>query len=190
MSFKTCTWFSTYRIHHRSASRFRDRRCFLLGDAAHIHSPVGAQGMNTGLQDALQLGMEARARCQTSGRSGAAGFVRGRARPSRATVAEHDRPGVQIGRIRQPDCRAAPHKGARQNRGVCDEVANASSGSRFESSPRSAYITGRAPCRKLLRVCPTVRRKQGIVFHGCGSDCGRTAPSRICSRSLTTPNLT
>ena len=49
LDFKACTWFSTYRIHHRSASRFRDRRCFLLGDAAHIHSPVGAQGMNTGL---------------------------------------------------------------------------------------------------------------------------------------------
>ena len=39
LSFKSCTWFSTYRIHHRSAARFRDRRCFLLGDAAHIHSP-------------------------------------------------------------------------------------------------------------------------------------------------------
>jgi len=56
LSFKTCAWFSTYRIHHRSASHFRDRRCFLLGDAAHIHSPVGAQGMNTGLQDAYNLG--------------------------------------------------------------------------------------------------------------------------------------
>jgi 2-polyprenyl-6-methoxyphenol hydroxylase-like FAD-dependent oxidoreductase len=51
-----CDWFSTYRIHHRRAERFRDRRCFLLGDAAHIHSPVGAQGMNTGLQDAYNLG--------------------------------------------------------------------------------------------------------------------------------------
>jgi 2-polyprenyl-6-methoxyphenol hydroxylase-like FAD-dependent oxidoreductase len=50
-----CSWFSTYRIHHRRAERFRDRRCFLLGDAAHIHSPVGAQGMNTGLQDAYNL---------------------------------------------------------------------------------------------------------------------------------------
>jgi len=55
LSIKACTWFSTYRIHHRAASRFRDRRCFLLGDAAHIHSPVGAQGMNTGLQDAYNL---------------------------------------------------------------------------------------------------------------------------------------
>ena len=55
LSFETCTWLSTYRIHHRCAERFRDRRCFLLGDAAHIHSPVGAQGMNTGLQDAYNL---------------------------------------------------------------------------------------------------------------------------------------
>src|SRR5437773_8325234 len=55
LSFETCSWFSTYPIHHRRAARFRDRRCFLLGDAAHIHSPVGAQGMNTGLQDAYNL---------------------------------------------------------------------------------------------------------------------------------------
>jgi 2-polyprenyl-6-methoxyphenol hydroxylase-like FAD-dependent oxidoreductase len=54
--FQKCSWFSTYRIHHRRAERFREGRCFLLGDAAHIHSPVGAQGMNTGLQDAYNLG--------------------------------------------------------------------------------------------------------------------------------------
>jgi 2-polyprenyl-6-methoxyphenol hydroxylase-like FAD-dependent oxidoreductase len=53
--FQACDWFSAHRIHHRRAERFRDRRCFLLGDAAHIHSPVGAQGMNTGLQDAYNL---------------------------------------------------------------------------------------------------------------------------------------
>lgn len=56
ISFRACDWVSTYRIHHRAAEKFRDRRCFLLGDAAHIHSPVGAQGMNTGLQDAYNLG--------------------------------------------------------------------------------------------------------------------------------------
>jgi 2-polyprenyl-6-methoxyphenol hydroxylase-like FAD-dependent oxidoreductase len=55
LAFDGCTWFSTYRIHHRSAERFRRGRCFLLGDAAHIHSPLGAQGMNTGLQDAYNL---------------------------------------------------------------------------------------------------------------------------------------
>jgi 2-polyprenyl-6-methoxyphenol hydroxylase-like FAD-dependent oxidoreductase len=52
----TCVnWFSTYRVHHRVAERFRKGRSFLLGDAAHIHSPVGGQGMNTGIGDAVNL---------------------------------------------------------------------------------------------------------------------------------------
>jgi 2-polyprenyl-6-methoxyphenol hydroxylase-like FAD-dependent oxidoreductase len=49
-------WFSTYHVHHRVAARFRGGRAFLLGDAAHIHSPVGGQGMNTGIGDAVNLG--------------------------------------------------------------------------------------------------------------------------------------
>jgi len=48
-------WFSTYRIHARVAERFRQGRMFVLGDAAHLHSPVGGQGMNTGLGDAANL---------------------------------------------------------------------------------------------------------------------------------------
>jgi 2-polyprenyl-6-methoxyphenol hydroxylase-like FAD-dependent oxidoreductase len=48
-------WFSTYRVHHRVANHFRGGRAFLLGDAAHIHSPVGGQGMNTGIGDAVNL---------------------------------------------------------------------------------------------------------------------------------------
>jgi 2-polyprenyl-6-methoxyphenol hydroxylase-like FAD-dependent oxidoreductase len=49
-------WFSTYDSHHRMAGAFRWGRIFLLGDAAHIHSPIGGQGMNTGLMDATNLG--------------------------------------------------------------------------------------------------------------------------------------
>ncbi len=48
-------WVTRFRVHHRSAERVRERRAFLIGDASHIHSPVGAQGMNTGLQDAANL---------------------------------------------------------------------------------------------------------------------------------------
>jgi len=48
-------WFSTYHVHHRVADHFRKDRAFLLGDAAHIHSPVGGQGMNTGIGDAVNL---------------------------------------------------------------------------------------------------------------------------------------
>src|SRR6185437_8202428 len=52
---KRVNWFSTYRVHHRVADHFRKGRAFLLGDAAHIHSPVGGQGMNTGIGDAVNL---------------------------------------------------------------------------------------------------------------------------------------
>jgi len=48
-------WFQTYKIHHRIAPDFQRERCFLVGDSAHIHSPVGGQGMNTGLLDAYNL---------------------------------------------------------------------------------------------------------------------------------------
>jgi 2-polyprenyl-6-methoxyphenol hydroxylase-like FAD-dependent oxidoreductase len=48
-------WFSTYHVHHRVTNHFRNCRAFLLGDAAHIHSPAGGQGMNTGIGDAINL---------------------------------------------------------------------------------------------------------------------------------------
>jgi 2-polyprenyl-6-methoxyphenol hydroxylase-like FAD-dependent oxidoreductase len=48
-------WFSTYRVHHRVADHFSTGRAFLLGDAAHVHSPAGGQGMNTGIGDAINL---------------------------------------------------------------------------------------------------------------------------------------
>ncbi len=47
--------FSCYHVHHRIAAEFRHGRVFLLGDAAHLHSPAGAQGMNTGIGDAINL---------------------------------------------------------------------------------------------------------------------------------------
>jgi 2-polyprenyl-6-methoxyphenol hydroxylase-like FAD-dependent oxidoreductase len=55
VSLRNPEWISLYHSHHRAVSAFRQGRCFLAGDAAHIYSPVGAQGMNTGLQDVYNL---------------------------------------------------------------------------------------------------------------------------------------
>jgi 2-polyprenyl-6-methoxyphenol hydroxylase-like FAD-dependent oxidoreductase len=49
-------WGSRFRLHHRVADRYREQRLFLVGDAAHAHSPAGGQGMNTGIVDAVVLG--------------------------------------------------------------------------------------------------------------------------------------
>jgi 2-polyprenyl-6-methoxyphenol hydroxylase-like FAD-dependent oxidoreductase len=62
-------WFSTYHVHHRVAAHFRAGRCFIAGDAGHVHSPVGGQGMNTGIGDAINLAWKL------------AGVIRGRVDP-------------------------------------------------------------------------------------------------------------
>lgn len=67
---KTVNWFSTYNLHHRVADWFRSGRAFLAGDAGHIHSPAGGQGMNTGIGDAVNLAWKL------------AHVIQGRARPS------------------------------------------------------------------------------------------------------------
>lgn len=58
VTYQSLNSFATYRVHHRVAARYRDGAVFLAGDAAHVHSPVGAQGMNTGLQDAHNLAVK------------------------------------------------------------------------------------------------------------------------------------
>jgi 2-polyprenyl-6-methoxyphenol hydroxylase-like FAD-dependent oxidoreductase len=55
VEFEELRWFSSYKVHSRKADTFRNKRCFIAGDAAHIHTPAGGQGMNTGIQDAYNL---------------------------------------------------------------------------------------------------------------------------------------
>jgi 2-polyprenyl-6-methoxyphenol hydroxylase-like FAD-dependent oxidoreductase len=66
---KEVVWGSRFRVHHRVADTYRAGRILLAGDAAHVHSPAGGQGMNTGIQDAVVLG-EALAKALSGGGEG------------------------------------------------------------------------------------------------------------------------
>lgn len=61
---RDAVWMTEFRLQNRGAAHYRAGRVFLAGDAAHIHSPAGAQGMNTGIQDALNLGWKLALTCR------------------------------------------------------------------------------------------------------------------------------
>jgi 2-polyprenyl-6-methoxyphenol hydroxylase-like FAD-dependent oxidoreductase len=72
-------WLTYFRLYHRHTARYRTGRVFLAGDAAHVHSPAGAQGMNTGIKDAWNLGWKLALVHKRCGRPDAARHLRGRA---------------------------------------------------------------------------------------------------------------
>jgi 2-polyprenyl-6-methoxyphenol hydroxylase-like FAD-dependent oxidoreductase len=96
-------WCSTYHVHHRVAARFREGCVFLLGDAAHVHSPVGGQGMNTGIGDAVNLAWKLAAVLNGGARDGLlASYERERIGFARRLVATTDRaftPVITQGRV-------------------------------------------------------------------------------------------
>lgn len=84
-------WFSVFRSHSRCAEHFRQNRCFLVGDAAHVHSPVGAQGMNMGMQDSYNLAWKL------------AFYIRGQASESLLDTYEEERRPLALKVIRYTD---------------------------------------------------------------------------------------
>ncbi|MEU9646600.1 FAD-dependent oxidoreductase [Streptomyces sp. NPDC048188] len=93
------TWSSRFRIHHRVADSYRAGRLLLAGDAAHVHSPAGGQGMNTGIQDGVALGRAiAAARVEE---------YEGRRRPIAAEVVAFTDRMTKIATTRNPIIRAA-----------------------------------------------------------------------------------
>ncbi|MEU6104560.1 FAD-dependent oxidoreductase [Streptomyces flaveolus] len=93
------TWSSRFRIHHRVADSYREGRLLLAGDAAHVHSPAGGQGMNTGIQDGVALG-RAIAAAQVE-------QYEGRRRPIAAEVVAFTDRMTKVATTRNPVLRAA-----------------------------------------------------------------------------------
>ncbi|MGY2893208.1 FAD-dependent monooxygenase [Deinococcus sp. UYEF24] len=89
---ETVSWFATYRVHHRVAFPWTLGRVFLLGDAAHVHSPAGGQGMNTGLGDAVNLAWKLAAVLREQAKAPLLGTYEAERRPfAEALVATTDR---------------------------------------------------------------------------------------------------
>ncbi len=89
--FQSQQWFSVTRSHQKYAKSVRFQNCFLIGDAAHVHTPVGAQGMNTGLQDANNLAWKI------------AFVIKHRAKPSLLDSYSSERLGISKGFARYAD---------------------------------------------------------------------------------------
>ena len=86
-----------------------ERRCFLLGDAAHVHSPMGGQGMNTGLQDAYNLAWKLALVISGRADAGAARQLRGRARPVAQRLLDTTDRAFRLRRFRKLARRDLPH---------------------------------------------------------------------------------
>ncbi len=110
-SINSVEWTSSFRIHRRITDTYRRGRMMLAGDAAHIHSPLGGQGMNTGIGDAENLGMETRVGHFWSGGCRPPRHLRGRATPDRQGRADVDQRRHRTRGWPRPDlpARARPH---------------------------------------------------------------------------------
>jgi 2-polyprenyl-6-methoxyphenol hydroxylase-like FAD-dependent oxidoreductase len=99
-------WSSRFRVHHRVADAYRRGPVFLAGDAAHVHSPAGGQGMNTGIQDAVDLGGALHAALAGAGDAALDGYEERRRPVAQRVVALTDR-ATRMSALRGAMARAA-----------------------------------------------------------------------------------
>lgn len=149
----TLNWSSVFGISHRLADRYRDGRVFIAGDAAHIHAPSGAQGMNTGIQDSLNLGWKlAAVLCH-----GAPGALLDSYEAERRPV------GSEVV-ARAKGYEASQHVGDRGGLAEIHRIAQISVSYRGTASVRDVGVAGDAPVRAGDRA-PDVA---GLVRQGFG----------------------
>ena len=98
-------WLAGFRINERKVADYRSGRAFVAGDAAHVHSPAGGQGMNTGMQDAFNLAWKLALVCRGTVCGGAtARQLQHRAQRRRRAGAESRRSAYRDGRDEEPYC--------------------------------------------------------------------------------------
>jgi len=164
-------WSARFRIHCRQVSSYRDDRVFLAGDAAHIHSPVGGQGMNTGIQDAHNLAWKLAAVHHGHARSQLLDSYQAERHAVGQSVLRGTDVATRVGTLRQPAARAVRDQVARvltsfeviQQR-VAREVAELTVG--YERSPLS------------------VEHSQGILQGRIGTAAGGESPTIGSIRSF------
>jgi 2-polyprenyl-6-methoxyphenol hydroxylase-like FAD-dependent oxidoreductase len=151
------TWLAVFRIQSRQVSSYRGGRIFVAGDAAHIHSPVGGQGMNTGIQDAHNLGWKL------------AHVLRGLAPPS--LLDSYDAERHAIGAALLATTELATRVATLKNplaRAVRDHAA------RFLSS---LEVVQRRITREVAEVRLHYRKSPIVDDHGGGPHAGERAPA-------------
>lgn len=155
-------WLSRFHSDERQVPRYRVGRVFLAGDAAHVHSPALGLGMNTGLQDAANLGWKLAAAVQGWGPADVLDTYHAERHPVGRFVLRAQRNGAAAG-----IAAAVPASGGTQSRrrgGVADRAGGATSrGAGVRDRHRLPGATGSAPARGFPGAGPTAGRTGPLV---------------------------
>ena len=171
------TWITRFTDMTRQAAAYRDRRVLLAGDAAHVHSPVGGQGLNTGVQDAVNLGWKLAQVVKRSAPESLLDTYHAERHPVAARVLRTTMAQVALMRV------GRSHRGVARHRVRAAEHGRAAEAIRrddvrpgYPLRPRRGTPTARAPDAR-------PRRRHRLTAH-CGSSPCCTRPGRCCSTSM------